>query len=428
MEPVIKEKTPRVDYYYGILVVIVFLLAGAVIFTFSKTKPAAQPQPYLSGELNLQDVRRSLLDAYRSGNFDLAENLPNPGIVPIETNEDALSAFYASRFSAHTRLRDKQIGYLLRIVDSNEPTTDELRGIAAYFLLHVFYDYNRDLGVLKDVIARSSYLNSLTPRARAVFPESLGIFTTPPDEMAFFKQRLYFAAYLTALSEARPLDTFSASANAAREIFFAYNESLLNPANRLQNQTPEGMSAEGLETMYLDVLNDLLARSLGYLRTDFFIPPDGDSFTSLFPYDAVVGLNHLAFMIRRVREVEAEQKFPTLRDVEPAVLFATSLNLAKRNELSLASFTAYNYALYLSLHSPQTAANDAKIEELVRFIVGDPPFEARIKTAAQRFIGVKELPPDAMRGFNEVSAIARRSPLLRDFLKQKDGWTEADFR
>lgn len=348
-EPIVKVKSnfPSLTVFFGLVI-----LFSALFIVFKSLPDSGDPT---APEVNAPIIRQALseTDASIIDDLPLAAELENESVV------DAEKIFAFSRASAVFDMGDRTVDYLVRILDSESPDFDPYKTIAAYFLVHTYYDTNRDIVFMANAVKKSTFMEGVTEKAKTFFPE---LFEIPLESLSIPESSLYFASYLFALSE-RP-DSVAVPGNAALELARAYAHIEQNPDSPLREITSTSTLAVALNEQYNLMSNRIEARNL---------PLNNPS--AHFAYDTLVGINTVSNSITLLRLYGLDQNFPILTEVNIAENFEYATVLAREDAFSLYMFTNYLYLRYMILFEPNTPETNEKIEELVENIIGVYPYE-----------------------------------------------------
>lgn len=384
-------------------VAVLVLLLGSAAYYFWNTSD--QPVRVTPGGLSsgvLESAEDDSRAAIRKADIGLAlkASAENKAVI---TTRDAQRTFDAAQLHYAFRLSTSTVEYLVSILDSSTPLAEPYKSIAAYSLLHTYYDTGDILFMIKAVSQSSFMSGTIVPRAQAFFP---AVFEKDPTAFSIADRRAYFAAHLMALAERS--DTIAAPATATTELLKLYREE--------RDKAQKVVFLRLAQTYYRTALQRL----------------DDRLYNSVEPvsaYDTVVGINHLAISTDYIRHNGFESNFPGVATYDIPVMLDLSLSIAREEVPSLVMFSTYLNAYFGAKYLPATASNDAHIDGLVRNIVGIPPFEqiSQYSWATKRLINSKEAGyTDVFRRQN-IRLIATRSETLRAFLTSKDGWTAKDF-
>lgn len=399
-------QSSRLRIGIGIAVVVLGILAAAWYFYGTRTSYTppvdVSTSPIVPESIELVDV--DMRTALRSGNIDAAINAPAPETLATETTADAQRLFNLAQEQHSFGRTAEALAYLVPLLDSNSPSFTPFKSIGAYLFIRVADDAGKGAAFLAESIARSSYMSALTPRASKVFPR---VFETLPSVTDIHDTTLYRTAYLIALSEVSN-DTIAVPANVALELLRLY-------------AAPTATTVE--KNIYAPYIRSSIQTAKRVSR---------DRFESAAPssaYDTVSGLNALAIGA----DIMTHYSLADFKDIPKAdvlQLLDLSRVVAQQRVPSLTSFTSYLNALYGARYLDATQERNTKrINTFMQNILGPAPFEKLNEHSwAMKYIAnAKSGSYMNYYARENIVLIASRSEILREFLKLKAGWTDADF-
>lgn len=351
-EPIVevKSKFSALTVFLGLVVLF------SALFIVFKSLPDREGEVGVGApEVYAPVIKQALLET----DANVIDDLPLAAELDNESTADAEKIFAISRASAVFDMGDRTVDYLVRILDSDSPDFEPYKTIAAYFLVHTFYDTNRDIVFMANAVEKSTFMDEVTEKAKTFFPE---LFAKRLEDLTIPESSLYFASYLFALSE-RP-DSVAVPGNAALELARAYTHIEQNLDSPLRGITSTSTLAIALNEQYTLMSNRIEARNL---------PLDNPS--EHLAYDTLVGINTVSSSITLLRLYGLDQNFPILAEVNIIDNFQYATKLARADAFSLHMFTNYLYLRYLLLFEPSTPEVNAKIAELVENMIGVYPYE-----------------------------------------------------
>lgn len=363
----------------------------------------AVPNPALVGAFDA--VGTSTREAITHADITALAGDPAPTALTIDAAADAQQAFdLAQKHFVFKRFSDAA-SYLTVILDSTNAAALPFKAAAAHLFLRAAYVEERDVEFLAASIAKSTYMSSLTPKARAVFPQA---FATVPGALGEKDELLYLVSYYVALSDDLP-DSVALPASAALELSRLY--------------LAEGASQTD-KVAYASRIHTVLARSVAGITA---WRAESKAFSA---YDMLVGMNTLAITTDLLQYYKASE-FTEITDVDVLELLNVSQDLAFEKVPLLTQATSYLLALYTMRHAGvQDVSRDAYFEILVRRVVGKPPFED-----VDEYSWATKYLTDTQSGSysdpysrENLAFIASQNATMHDFLLTKGGWTEADFK
>jgi len=351
--------------------------------------------------------------AIEQSDANILSTLPKPDTLKADTTDEVARLFDLSRLAASFGFIRESTAYLTKILDSYSSDAEPFKSASAFFLLN---DSLLDTSVgsarfMVDTVNASQFMQQLKPVAATVFPND---FAVAPEEMVPRQRTRFVTSYLVALSERE--DAFAASARAASLIgsFYVY---------RLNVPNIDKAILEKYGSLSHTLLRRAADRAASVLPTNF-------ARGTLSAYDAVAGLDNLAVIIEGLRLYKLESAFPEANHLDPLTLLRVAHDIATSEAPGLDMYTTYLYAVYLAEFSADSQSNNDEIERLVKRITGTPPFtQANQYSWATVSLLNSQKSPDVTDVFRRenLAAIARRSPTLREFLTVRDGWTDKDF-
>lgn len=367
---------------------------------------------------NLSDINLSVMlntpadSSLLQGDRSILNKLAAPEDYSTDTKVDAQKIFVASRLTGAFDLNNRSVDYLIKILDSNSPEFSEFKSIAAYFLVHTFYDTGGDVEFMMKSIERSKFMDSYTVKAKVLFPELYK--QKPSNGMSYEIKSLYFASYLVALSERG--DSLAITSNSVLELTRAYIFSKINESNFTS------ITSGDLEEMLQSQIKLALLR--GVASTPEKLVEKNEIY-----HDRLVGLNTFAVSVDELSSFGFDKNFPQLKDVKIATMYEEANEIAKNKVVTLYAFSNYLFAAHLAKFSSDTEVNNQKINMLVTRIIGETPFDgipAKFWTKKHLLVSKSGNYYNLYRREN-IAAIARRNSGLKEFLSVKAGWTKEDF-
>lgn len=390
---------------------IVFILLA--LFTVINFFPSLTPEiikVYTFRKTSLTELLELSPSVIESKNLDIVSSLPEASSLEDTSKEDAQKLFVAARLTNVFDFNDRNVDYLVKILDSKSPEFEPYKSVAAYFLLHTFYDSNGDIEFMMAAVNKSEFMRNLVPQAKGVFP---GLFNIPFASMNYTEKSLCFTSFLIVLSDRK--DSLAIPANASLELGRAYITSQKNLSSRYASSTLEPYLHSQL-LIAVERYNDNAMLEKSKQETGF-------------EHTTLVGLNTLAMTIDDLRQFGFGKVFPEVQSINPQALYARGNDIAKVSVPSLYIFSSYLYALHLSKFSEDTQENNDKIQSLVRRMTGLSPFS---KVTSHSWVTKYVLTAQSGDHTNyyrkeNMATIARRSPLMKEFLIMKGGWVNKDF-
>lgn len=389
-----------------IILALIILVAVIVLSVFAYTKTQSTRTPLIMSE-------ELLLEAIKAGDPSLAQNLPDPDTLLLNSESDVRNVFNMAQLSFAYQLSSRNEDYLLKIVDTPGSTTEIYRSIAAYFLLHIFYD-THDIAKQVGAIQSSSFLSGYTEVAASFFPE---IFEKDIATLTGGEQSLYVAAYFMALGDRG--DSVVFPANAAHELVRAY---------RLYRETADYNPESEKAVQYRRYITEQLRIASERLRLVYTLSYPG----KLIAHDVVSGSNNFALAVHLIRDGQMENEFPIVQDWDIIALHENAYGIAKMEVPALKKFTTYLYALRSAERlEPKEILNDETVDLLVRELVGNAPFTdiGENSWAYRRLSEIENAKAYPYYWYTKeaVATIARKSELMRQFLTSEGGWEPSDW-
>lgn len=393
-----EQEVPKNNRNFFAIVIVATIVIGAFVYSVfwyrSLTTILTIPENYTTVFTN----------AIHKADPSVIKTLPPASALPDKTEEDAEKLFIASRVSAVFDFGNRTSAYLVRILDSKSPEFEPYKSIAAYFLVHSFYDSKGDVVFMANAVKSSRFMDNVSKKAEEVFP---GLFAIPFDKMTYSEKSLYLASYLIAVSDRN--DSVAIPGNAALELSRAYIQMNKYPNSSLYRTVSTSTIERELHIQLDTVLN-----RLGKREQDNYTEQTG------FFHDTVAGLNLTSLTIDNLRLFGLSNVFPETKIVNTEANFARSYSITKDNVPSLYMFTNYLYARHMALFSENTPENNVKIEELVKNMIGLPPYKSVIKYSWINKTMDRVNNGDGIYGFytvKNISSIAKRSKNFKEFLK-----------
>ncbi|MFA5841720.1 MAG: hypothetical protein WC835_02010 [Candidatus Paceibacterota bacterium] len=355
------------------------------------------------------DYKTVFADALIDANPSVMETIPPAFTLPDKTEGDAQKLFGASRMSAVFDFGNRTSGYLAKILDSESPEFEPYKSIAGYFLLHSFYDSGGSVTFMANAVESSKFMDDITKRAATVFP---GLFSIPLEKMTYPEKSLYFASYLIAMSDRN--DSVAIPGNASLELSRAYLQMKKYPESSLYKIVSVANVEDKLHNQFAIVLDRLENRK----QSNY----SGQADLEYASYDTLAGLNLTSVAIDSLRQFGVAGAFPEVESIDTGANFANSYGISKENATSLFRFTNYLYVRHMAVFSEETPENKAKIEELVKNMVGVSPYQNVTEYSWIIKTMKKVSNSDGIYGFytvKDISSIAKRSENFREYLNTK---------
>ena len=388
------------------VILIVFVISATLFVSFQKPNSLHEVEDVTKSKY-LEETSNEYDSAIRTANIDIVNNTPSADSFGTSDENDANKLFEIAHLQYSFNLATKTVEYLAKILDSDSPEFEPYKSIAAYSLLHTFYDTGGDIAFMAAAVEKSAFMKEISTEAKNVFPS---LFEKPFSEMNYSDKTLYFTSYLIALSDRE--DSLAIPANALMELSRAYVTS-----KKGQDVTKSSTFKFELDKQ-LSIVAKRLKNRLEPVTT-----------ITVSAHDTVTGLNLTSATISYLRDQKIESEFPETSSMKPLELLDFSYKVAQEEVPSLEMFTTYLNALYSTKYLDNTEENNKKIDSFVKRITGDAPFENlnEYSWATKHFINTKKDYSSPFFRRENIALIASRSTTLKEFLIMKDGWTDEDF-
>ncbi len=339
-------------------------------------------------------------------NSDIAaiENAPAPETLAVVTTADAQQLFNLAQEQYAFGRSAQALAYLAPLLDSSSTAFIPFKSVSAYFFLRIAADEaGRGASSIAGAVAESLYMRALTPRAEKVFPH---VFKTVPTSTDTQGAALYFVSYLVALGETAT-DTIAVPANIALELLRVYD-------------TPGASEAD--KSAYAPYILK------GMQRAQIVLGERVSSASPFSAYDMVAGLNALAVATDMIHHFDITA-FKEVARSDVLQLLDFSRTFAQQKVPTLTSHASYLNALYGARYLDVNERNDKRINTFMTNILGPAPFDklTEYSWAMKYLTGAKSASYTNPYARENIALIASRSATLREFLKVKDGWKDADF-